>query len=45
MFEQNKVIDDWNNSSDEYFSNIDYNEFYLELKDNPHRGFPKAMAC
>lgn len=44
MFEQNKVIKDWNSSSDEYFGNTKFEEFFKRLKKDPYTGLPKAMS-
>lgn len=44
MFRQDKIIDDWNNSSDEYYSKTKFEELFLALEINPYKGFPHAMA-
>lgn len=45
MNKQNKVIDDWNNSSDEYFSNTNFDTLFSALEKDPYKGFPHAMAA
>lgn len=44
MFRQDKIIDDWNNNSDEYFSKTKFDELFLALEKDPYKGFPHAMA-
>lgn len=44
MFEQNKIIDDWNNSSDNYFKNTKFDVLFSALEKDPYKGFPKAMV-
>lgn len=44
MFRQDKIIDDWNNYSDEYFSKTKFDELFLALEKDPYKGFPHAMA-
>lgn len=45
MFKQNKIIDDWNNCSDEWFSNTKFDELFSALEKDPYKGFPKTMAA
>lgn len=44
MFRQDKIIDDWNNNSDEYFRNTKFDELFSALEKDPYKGFPHAMA-
>ena len=44
MFDQDKIIDDWNRGSDKYFSNTKFDELFSALEKDPYKGFPQAMA-
>jgi len=44
MFDQNKIIDDWNKGSDKYFSNTKFDVLFSALEKDPYKGFPQAMA-
>lgn len=45
MFKQDKIIEDWNNCSDEWFRNINYDALFSVLEKDPYKGFPHAMAA
>ncbi|WP_055668589.1 class I SAM-dependent methyltransferase [Desnuesiella massiliensis] len=45
MFKQNKIIDDWNNCSDEWFSNTKFDELFSALDKDPYKDFPQTMAA
>lgn len=41
---QQKIVDEWNSASDKWFSNINYEEIFKMLYEDPYRGFPKAVG-
>jgi ubiquinone/menaquinone biosynthesis C-methylase UbiE len=43
MENQDKIIDDWNNSSDEWFRKIDFDTLWGDIEKDPYMGFPNAM--
>jgi Methylase involved in ubiquinone/menaquinone biosynthesis len=45
MNKQNQIIDDWNNSSDDYFRRWDYFALFNALEKDPYKGFPHTMAA
>ncbi len=45
MFKQSKIIDDWNNSSDEWFGNTKFDALFSALDKDPYKGFPYTMAA
>jgi ubiquinone/menaquinone biosynthesis C-methylase UbiE len=42
--DQQKIVEDWNSVSEEWFANINYKEIFRMLYENAFIGFPKAIA-